>query len=505
MLHVRRRSLLVLVGLLALLTACSATREPVFHYSGPSRLELAGKTRQAVPVDIPITLHNDGNAVLAFVASSDRDWLRVQPDAGTLSPSEDQVLELDVSCPDTASDAYQARLTVRSNAPRDHEMVLELTLRCDLPSLGELELTTWNELNPGGATTCAKEDPYAFFVYPGDAKQVLVDFQGGGACWDDRTCGIDDLYQQRVEGAPEPTGIYDKARADNPFAGWTHVHVPYCTADIHLGDALASYEVNGETFTLQHRGAVNVRAVLDWIVAAIEAPEVVFVTGCSAGAYGSVVWAPYLQRAYPAAAVHQLGDCGAGIVTEHFMNEGITRWNVTPALPTFTGVSDTLEVDFIEQLYQTNGVYLSGRVSQYNSSFDWVQALYYALMDPSVRLGTILGLMGEWPEALTASLERISQTTDGFVYYTSDLPNGDEWPLLGRAPEGVSAHCIITRPEFYTLEVADTPLVDWLADLLAGEQVVSVSPPVDAPVQVDWDTVDRDALDAFFERLGVEP
>jgi hypothetical protein len=39
---------------------------------------------------------------------------------------------------------------------------------------------------PGGV--CSDGSPYRLYVSPGDPKKVVLDFQGGGACWDAATC-----------------------------------------------------------------------------------------------------------------------------------------------------------------------------------------------------------------------------------------------------------------------------------------------------------------------------
>ena len=60
------------------------------------------------------------------------------------------------------------------------------------------------------------------------------------------------------------------------YADWTHVYVSYCTGDLHWGNASVSY-LGG--VTIEHRGAVNARAAVEWMQAALPSPEVVLVTG----------------------------------------------------------------------------------------------------------------------------------------------------------------------------------------------------------------------------------
>ena len=54
---------------------------------------------------------------------------------------------------------------------------------CDMTALATKKSTL---VLPGGKTRCIFDSstPYAFQVYPGASDKLLVNFQGGGACWD---------------------------------------------------------------------------------------------------------------------------------------------------------------------------------------------------------------------------------------------------------------------------------------------------------------------------------
>src|SRR5688572_7686148 len=45
----------------------------------------------------------------------------------------------------------------------------------------------WNEFIPGGETICSRGTEYAYWVRPGTQNKVIIDFIGGGACWDEFT------------------------------------------------------------------------------------------------------------------------------------------------------------------------------------------------------------------------------------------------------------------------------------------------------------------------------
>jgi hypothetical protein len=59
-----------------------------------------------------------------------------------------------------------------------------------LPGLETLA-AGWNEITPGGGAVCARGEPLSFFVRPGTVNKLVVDFFGGGACWDAVTCAED--------------------------------------------------------------------------------------------------------------------------------------------------------------------------------------------------------------------------------------------------------------------------------------------------------------------------
>ena len=67
-----------------------------------------------------------------------------------------------------------------------------------------------------------------------EIQKVILEFQGGGACWDDVTCSVADaVFSADIEDTRSAVGlyrqgIYDHDNPDNPFKGWTHVMVPYC-------------------------------------------------------------------------------------------------------------------------------------------------------------------------------------------------------------------------------------------------------------------------------------
>ena len=320
----------------------------------------------------------------------------------------------------------------------------------------------WNEVKPGGATRCARGGEFSFFVSPGNSDKVLIDFIGGGACWNGQTCARDtatfsdnvEHLKRRYENG-DIEGIYQRDRDDNPFKDYNHVVIPYCTGDIHWGNNEITYtDVDGEDFTIQHKGAVNAKAVLSWVAENIINPNKVVVTGCSAGSYGSIYWTPEVRRLFPRADFKQLGDSGVGIITERFFHDSFPKWNATAAAPRWIPGLNPDEVDWstlgIHDLYTKIGRhYPSINLSQYTSAFDDNQTFYFEIM-------------GGAPENWSPNMfDTINEIEDSLSSFRSFIAPGVE-------------HCILPYDEFYSVQSGGVSFSSWLKNYIDGEQVASV-------------------------------
>ena len=301
---------------------------------------------------------------------------------------------------------------------------------------------------PGGV--CADGSPYRFYVSPGDPRKVVVDFQGGGACWDQATCGPESrTYRKRVDVQELylAQGIYNRMSVANPFFGWTHVFVPYCTGDLHVGRATVDYG----GFKVHHQGARNAQAALEYVFRNHTNPERVFVTGCSAGAYGAVLWADKILATYKNAQIAVCGDAGVGVVTEDF--PGFTAWN--PRLPELPGLSSPPKVSEIYRALAQ--AYPKAVLAQYTTLLDGTQIYFYALMKKEAAPSEATAR--EWAVAA----ERAVGVPASEANYTYYLAPG-------------SQHCILPRPELYTLKVGEVSFLDWLRALAEGRTPPRVRP-----------------------------
>lgn len=350
----------------------------------------------------------------------------------------------------------------------------------DLPAL---PANTWTKLAGPAGCMCSDGSPYAFYARPGKVNKLVVYFEGGGACWSDGTCNKGELYQANLTEtsaakltAGQLSGIFAPDNAENPVKDWYQVFIPYCTADVHLGDNVMTYQTPTGPKTIYHVGQRNAGAVLRWIGENFAAPEEILVTGSSAGAYGAALYAPRLDSMYPRARVTELGDAGAGIMPASFAKTGLANWKIDALLPPGVSVSGTGS-NFLTRAYISIGLlHADMRLAQYTSAADGVQIGFYALME-GVSLDDSAGLQragSRWAEGLAASYGLLNGALRNFSSYIS---LDDEDGTL----ENGSAHTILWRPELYTLETAGTPFLSWLEALLSGADVPALVVPQNLP------------------------
>ncbi|MCY3836718.1 MAG: pectin acetylesterase-family hydrolase [Anaerolineaceae bacterium] len=313
---------------------------------------------------------------------------------------------------------------------------------------------------------CARGTPYSFFHREGSSEDLLIFFEGGGACWDGATCqfGADytsggPLFKDTVyfPGDEEARGIFSLEHEANPFAEYDIVYVPYCSADVHTGSAERVYEVPENSLSrraypvrIHHQGAVNAAAVLAWTYEHYAEPSSVALLGCSAGSYGAIYHAHDIMSQYPDVRVTHLSDAGVGHVPPGW--QAFENWAFLDRLPAAIREAGplTYETFSLNDLYShTAAAFPHQTFAQYTTAADEVQIRFYAIQggDPN-----------DWPPGMQARLTELITTVPNFNGYIA----------------GGSEHCILPEPEFYTTEVAGVNFRDWLAARLAGEATGNV-------------------------------
>ena len=311
---------------------------------------------------------------------------------------------------------------------------------------GEFADTGWEQHVPGGDCECADGSEFSFWSHEGDPNRVVLFFMGGGACFSAETCSFTDgTYTVQAGDDVDPTtGIFDFENPDNPFRDWTFVFVPYCTGDVHLGDAEQDY---GDGLVVQHKGFVNASSGLDYVVENYGDAEHLFVTGSSAGGVPAPLFAGLASDQMPNTEIAALADASGAYPDNPPVNEAIgSLWG------TFDNVPDWPENEGLEpQDYSIPGLFvLAGqhdpdlRFARYDAAYDEVQQ----------QFSTLSGISdGDLFEIIQANEQGIE---DDGVSVSSYIAPG-------------TVHTILGDNGLYDLEVEGTSFLDWLTGFVDGD------------------------------------
>jgi hypothetical protein len=109
--------------------------------------------------------------------------------------------------------------------------------------------------------------------------------------------------------------------------------VPYCTGDLHAGNATRTYSVKADAFSqpmprVHHfAGATNMDAYLAWLRTRHPSVRTLWLVGVSGGGYGASLNLKRVRQAFPEATVHLLADSAPMVATPVF-REFNSEWNL---------------------------------------------------------------------------------------------------------------------------------------------------------------------------------
>lgn len=336
------------------------------------------------------------------------------------------------------------------------------------------------ELNP----RCGFDDDpdYHFFVKRGSVNKLVMYYQGGGACWENLTCGIPVCKNGADPVADDPdnatAGFADLGNPDNPFKDWNAVFVTYCTCDIHFGDIDQVYSGFFGDVAVSHRGFQNAKVAEKFAREHFLNPEVVFVTGSSAGGYGALFHAPLLHDVWTASRFRVLGDASNGVITSDFLQNEFENWNFEANLPDDPpGVRESIEsgegmVGYIESVAD----YLpDSNWAHYTTAYDGDsggQTGFYNVMlngnNPAAALTWWGGTCPFNEVMVDQALETFARAPDNYRYY------------IGAG----SRHTMYGSDKVYTDQSGgeSQTIVDWVEDM------IDFQPGQSSPA--DWQNVE---------------
>ncbi len=308
----------------------------------------------------------------------------------------------------------------------------------------------WERVVPGGDCRCSDGSEFSFWVRKANPKKVVFYLQDGGACFSAKTCAPDsDLYQMKAnEGPTGEGGMFDFADERNPFADYSVVFVPYCTADVHIGDATTRYAPG---LTVHHKGYVNGTAALDRLAATFPGATEVVVVGESAGSVAAPLYAGLVSDRLPHARITALADGSGSYPDLPRFNEIIAAWGAGNALPAWAeNAGPTAKQWSFPGLFIQSGRHDPKIVfARHDYAYDEHQELWYP----------IAGIPAK--DLLSLIYRNETQIERAGVKLLSYIAPGNE-------------HTVLSDGSFYTEKVNGQPLVDWVIRLIAGKPVDDV-------------------------------
>jgi hypothetical protein len=303
-----------------------------------------------------------------------------------------------------------------------------------------------------------------------DSDKVLIYLEGGGACFNSATCGINPASFGEItfsgwKGAAGNTGIFNTGQEANPLRDWSAVYVPYCTGDIH-GGAADHVDVPGfgspdnQSFV----GYENIGHYLKRLVPTFKGASTVLLTGISAGGFGAAYNYDRVAEAFCPRPVILLDDSGPPMSDKYIapclQKQWKGLWGLASTLP--AGCPDcngpdggglVHYVDYIAEKYPQS------RLGLISSDKDSVISLFFGY--GKNNCGLAVPMTGA---EYSAGLAELRAT------YFSKAPGWASYFV-----DSVS-HTYLVGPSFYTTEVDGTKLTEWVADLINGGSPGHVGP-----------------------------
>lgn len=315
----------------------------------------------------------------------------------------------------------------------------------------------WEKVVPGGDCACADGSEFNFWVRDADPARVVLFLEGGGACFDATTCAFTDedstTYDWNVSPDDEPSmrsGIVNFDHPENPFADYSFVYVPYCTGDVHLGDLTKEYSPD---LTVEHVGMVNGTAALSYLAENFADAEQVVVVGESAGSIASPVYAGLVSDLLPDAQVTVYADGSGAYPDDPGLNAGIGGlWGTYETMPDWEVNEGLTPQDWgIPRYWVQAGLHDPEIVmSRFDHAYDEVQSAFMTITGADTS---------DLAASIAANEAAIEEA--GVVQHSFTAPGTD--------------HTLVLDDSFYEMEVDGIALADWVADVVAGEDVADVT------------------------------
>jgi len=309
------------------------------------------------------------------------------------------------------------------------------------------------------------------------SNDLIIFLEGGNACFNLLSCAVTanpngytatnfETDKPTVSAAPLFT------RADpNPLKNYNYVFVPYCTGDVHGGDAQNVMVGNKPR---NFHGYKNITEYLKRITATFPTPGKVILAGQSAGGFGAAYNYDQVSRAFGASVkVTMIDDSGPPMGTD-FVPQCLQKvfsdtWGLAKTAP--VGCIDCAPADgvFMEPLvnYITT-TYADRNLGLISSTEDKTISQFWGYGNNDCA--DLTGAPPPYPPAeYTAGLADLRDRIAGpdanfFTYYIDGTDGSDKTRHVWTDdPTGVSSNGVL--------------LTDWLQQLITDDPALTDVPP----------------------------
>ncbi len=341
---------------------------------------------------------------------------------------------------------------------------------------------TYNNMSPYCSDApFSTSNHFYFSVKEGSSQNIVIFFEGGGACWHSNNCLASNLlftseiwfdmktkYLNRIANQTIDArslgfgGIFNFQRAANPFKNYTFIYIPYCTGDLHLGANNHSYvDSSNNTHKILHHGHVNFEVVMEWMQNHYPDPIKIVTMGSSAGGYGAIFNFPFIENRFPSAQHAVIIDSAGGVIGGNLQTSGMGNWNIQlPNSTTIPGTSftafdganptDPLSLDLTTIVATIANAYPSVDFGQYNTAWDKLQVEFYDMMLDILTPASWFQINNteycNWHNQLYSNLNYSLGATSNYSYFL--------------APG--KTHTVLKYNRYYTIGSAGTLFYDWV-------------------------------------------
>jgi hypothetical protein len=309
----------------------------------------------------------------------------------------------------------------------------------------------------------------------GGGERILIELGGGGACWDSATCIVqsfmltfptfivDGLVGTSCTGGENSYGKFlcDRNVGHIDFSTYEYVYVPYCTQDVHMGDAIGVSNNNATTsataaddasatttsYGVMHAGAHNLYRTLTWIMNNFPNPSEVVLTGCSAGATPlsvayEIVNSHYSKMGKYDVRIDVVADSPVFLTPMHYVRNYLPNWNVGTILDVinfeYATYADTEKFSDAILDRVLRGSKVSDDFVYVTHDEDDVSLFYYSIMNGTVGDASAAQdptmASAEWWAKMNVSLE---EAMDGHTNFHAYVMEGNGHCTFGLVRHGI--------------------------------------------------------------------